>query len=195
MLLVWALYFQLLLNTQRRQRRAKILINRSGGHDLDARCIVSNMSAEPVYVHSVVMETDGKPSRISLTSLDTLAREPEGDPRRSWLQGPLRPGEYLTLGSFNSLLQAGGDSAPVVEDIASLSSFTILIVASYGPDDNPVAARRTFQCDSRRPQGSAWVAGRTRQLRGTTERRRLRKYLQDPAFRALSQAETRRASQ
>lgn len=101
MLLVWALCFQLLLNAHRRQRRAKILINRSGGHDLGARCLVSNMGAEAIYIEAVIVECDtDRSGQVSLTSLDTIAREPDGDPRRSWFQGPLQPGELISLGNF-----------------------------------------------------------------------------------------------
>ncbi|MDN2566686.1 hypothetical protein N1F89_10670 [Aquibium sp. A9E412] len=178
MLVVWALYFQLLLNAHRRQRRAKVLINRSAGHDLSSNCVVSNMSAEPVYLESVVVTTerDGERSECSLTDLDTLTRQPGEDPRRFWFQGPLMTGEYITLGSFETLLSSccPKDCAPT-----ELSAFEIMVVATYGPDHAPVGTRRRFRRVAEPGANGGWTAEPAHQIRSFWHRRALRAYLRD----------------
>ena len=184
MLLVWIFYLQLLLNAHRRQKRAKILINRSAGHDLQANCIVSNMSAEPIYVESIVVEPlpGGEKNVRSLTDLDTLTRQPGDDPRRFWFQGPLDTGEYLTLGTFREILaqavRAEDDTTDEEPDISWVDGFRILVVATYGPDHGPVATERYF-CKIPGRSGERWRATPTRQIRWFWERWKLRAYLRE----------------
>jgi hypothetical protein len=47
---VWLLYLHLFLTSYRRQQETVILIHRGASEDDRARCIVSNMGSEPIYV-------------------------------------------------------------------------------------------------------------------------------------------------
>lgn len=176
MLIVWALYFQLLLNAQQRQRRAKILINRTAGHTLSANCLITNMSAEPIYLEAVVVEfqTPKGPSRCSLTDLDTLKSEPDSDVRREWFQGPLMNGDYVDIGSFDHLLckaTEGEEEAPQQFD-----AFDLIVIATYGPDHEPVVARRPFHKDDGQ---KSWHAGATEQVRWKAKRRSFASYMRE----------------
>lgn len=183
MLCVWVLYFQLLLNGQRRQRRAKILINRSAGKCVDANCIISNMSAEPIYVEAVVLKIGSGSSQrsISLTNLEDATDKPEGDARAHWFQGPINQGDYINLGAYRTLLERAAGDRSFAARPGQAVEFEISVIANYGPDDLLVAASRAFKW-----QGDAdtvkLAAGRTRQVRNRAERRRLDHLAEDNDF-------------
>jgi hypothetical protein len=178
MLVVWTLYFQLLWTDRRRERRPRILINRSAGKDLDANCVVTNMSREAIYLECVAinLRNGEEVETHSLTDLSNLTRRPQTDPRRFWFQGPVASGEYLDLGPFRALLESVLSDEV---DVGALQAFEILIVATYGPDRNPTGARRVF----RRPRGDAetLLAEGTHQIDGWRERRRLIDLLREGA--------------
>lgn len=185
MLVVWAFYLQLLFNENRRQKRPRILINRSAGHDLLANCVITNMSAEPIYLEAVVLtlRPGGGTNVCSLTDLETLAKEPDSDPRTVWFQGPLSSGEYLTLGSFRNLLrEANGWSPGSGEDACDISwvkAFEMTVIATYGPDNAPVGTRRTFRREVNDAGIETWRAEQTIQIRRWWQRRRLRSYMRE----------------
>ena len=53
-LLIWVIYAQLLYSGFRRQRKARVIINRGKKRDLGALCIISNMSQEAIYVEYIL---------------------------------------------------------------------------------------------------------------------------------------------
>lgn len=183
MLGVWVLYFQLLLNGQRRQRRAKILINRSAGRCADATCIISNMSAEPIYVEAVVIKIGRGDNRrsVSLTNLEDATAEPDGDARAHWFQGPINQGDYINLGPYRTLLARAAGERESGELSGNSLEFEISVIANYGPDDLLVAAVRQFMWQEE--EGAVKLAaGRTRQIRSRTERSRLEELAEDNDF-------------
>lgn len=141
-LAVWLLYFQLLYIRYRRSLRPKILITRGGGPHIDAECIVTNMSAEPIYLDSLVLSFhDGLGDTVC--SLSDLARdESRSDLRGSTMQGSLGSGEMIGLGSFRHLLQRVG--WPGAADGSGELSFSVTVVAIYTAEDRFVAAERPF---------------------------------------------------
>src|SRR5690606_34596270 len=64
MLVVWITYLQVFLAGYRRQKKATILINRGGGGGLEAHCLVTNMSAEAIYVHTLIARLKGPSGTI-----------------------------------------------------------------------------------------------------------------------------------
>lgn len=183
MLCVWLLYFQLLLNGQRRQRRAKILINRSAGQGVDANCIISNMSAEPIYVEAVVIKIGRgeKQKSVSLTNLEDATQSPEGDARAHWFQGPVNQGDYINLGAYRDLLERATGERSVGFRSGRPTEFEISVIANYGPDDLLVAAVREFRLQDNGGTINL-AAGRTRQIRSRAERRQLDHLVEDNDF-------------
>jgi hypothetical protein len=183
MLGVWVLYFQLLLNGQRRQRRAKILINRSAGKCVDANCIISNMSAEPIYVEAIVFKIGSGESlkSVSLTNLEDATEKPRGDARAHWFQGPINQGDYINLGPYRALLQRATGEQTFDSPSDQALEFEVSVIANYGPDDLLVAAVRRFRWQDN--QGTAKLAaGRTRQVRNRVERAKLDQLAEDNDF-------------
>lgn len=150
-LAVWALYLQLIYGSLSRSRRSKILINRGAGHSVDARCIVSNMGAEPIYLEAVrlTLEERGQKSTRSLSDLDVFI-VPDADPRPQWMQGPLASGEMIDLGTFRSLTDWAFEGSLQELDGGSgvgprQAELTVLVVASMTSEDRLVAACRSFR--------------------------------------------------
>ncbi len=54
MLIVWVVYLQLFMGSYRRQRRPKILINRGAGSGMEGHCLIGNLSADAIYIESVL---------------------------------------------------------------------------------------------------------------------------------------------
>lgn len=144
-LLVWLLYLQLFYNSYRRQTRSKIMITRGGGRSLHARCVITNMSPEIVFVGAIVLELTYE-NETQVCSLSDVEHElGEGRDWRSQLyQGPLASGEYLDIGSFHDLLSAGGSQGRDAE-IDPPREIRIIVAGNYTWHDKLVAAERSFE--------------------------------------------------
>lgn len=150
MLIVWVVYLQLLLNGYRRQRSSSILISRGAGHGIRSRCLITSMSAEPLYVTSIVatLVTAEKSYEYALTDLRDLPEDLGADPRSSMRQGSLSTGEYLDIGHFDEFVAQLAETDP---ELCRLNSWTdavtaieLTVVALYGSDRLPVGASRRF---------------------------------------------------
>ncbi len=204
MLLVWLTYLQIFLAGYRRARRAKIMINRGGGTDSNARCLLSNMSAEPVFVLSIDarVEAEGMVlARQQLTDLEQIDHAAEErEPFRMFMQGPLHAGQSIDIGSFEDLLNEVATAVPLAP-LASppageereaaagrgvgrdalwrrADTLEITVTAAYGPDDLLVGARRSFRMRWTNGRICMWPASvATEQIRSWVARRRLSKAL------------------
>lgn len=148
---IWALYLQLIYGSLRRSRRSKILINRGAGQSVDARCIVSNMGAEPIYLEAVRLTLGwrGQEATCSLSDLDVTLSQ-DTDPRPQWMQGPVASSEMIDLGTFRSLADRAFDASlrqleGATDHDARKAELTVLIVASVTSEERVVAARRSFR--------------------------------------------------
>lgn len=150
MLIVWIVYLQLLLNGYRRQRSSSILISRGAGHGIRSRCLITSMSAEPLYVTSIVatLETEAKSYEYALTDLRDLPEDLGADPRSSMRQGSLSTGDYLNIGHFDELIAQLVEADPELSKLGSwtdsVTAVDLTVVALYGPDLLPVGASRRF---------------------------------------------------
>lgn len=170
-LFVWLFYFQVLLSSYRHRLRAKILITRGGGRKIAARCIVTNMSAEAIYVEAIIitMRADQQRFVASLSELD-IEQSDAADPRQKYLQGPVSSGEMIDIGSFEDLLSRATNGGPMP------GSFTISVIATYTAEETLVAAERDFEVSGQDLISDAIVA---RQVRSPWQRRRLVRLLEE----------------
>ncbi|HZD91900.1 MAG TPA: hypothetical protein VE224_17505 [Pseudolabrys sp.] len=152
MLVVWIAYLQTIVSGYRRQRRAKIVINQGAGSSVDATCFISNMSQESIYVESVVMRVNagGKHWECAVTDVERLDGEEESsDPRQNTLQGPLRPGDFMPIGSFRRLaervLRVRRDGSNSVENLQDPIELELQVFADYASEDLLVSAKRRFE--------------------------------------------------
>jgi len=187
MLVVWLLYLQLFLLSFRRQRRCKILITVGGHARPEARCLITNMSAEPVYILAIVAEVSTGEERWSRSITEYELQDeahPPVDSGQMTRQGPLRTGEFRDIGSFSDLLQrarhAHGDwkSSDRVADEHQPAELTLTVIAAHNSEDVLAGARRCFMLPVE--EETAQVRPKTpeaQQIRGRWARRRLKRHL------------------
>lgn len=179
-LLVWVTYLHLLLMAYVRQRRASIIVNRGAGHGVEARCLLSNMSAEPIYIQNLVatLKNDSGEWKAVVTDLEEAAAQ-GSELKHVTSQGPLDSGEFFDAGTFSSLARraarlAGAPSEDLERDYACLE---LTVVAAYGTDSMFVAARREFRLED---EGRLVPATTTTvQIRSRAERRKIDRFLRD----------------
>ncbi|GEM_PF-1142688 len=144
MLGVWALYFQLILTTYRHGLRPKILVNRAAGHTLDARCIITNMSSEKIYLESVLLTIASDEEEQTFVLTEYVSAEAQTASQQLF-QGPLASGELIDIGSYRSLMDRslGADANHPLRE-PNLRSLKITVVATYTAEDQIIGAERTF---------------------------------------------------
>ncbi|KAA0014119.1 hypothetical protein F0A17_00135 [Billgrantia pellis] len=197
-LLIWLVYAQLLYLGFRRQRRPRLLINRGRKSGIDALCIISNMSAEPIFLQHIIAELR---TSIGVITVDVTDRkdtydqraEVEGRQRQGRNaasnapidkdgshQGPLEPGGFVHIDSFGELTlrlaQAGNmgmDGLRPTGDVTFLS-LTIRLICVYGSEDLPVGAERQFDYIDHEPsRGLVPATWDTKRLASRRQRHRL----------------------
>ncbi len=142
MLGVWMLYLHLFYSSYRHQLRPKILITRGGGDTVAARCIVTNMSSEIIFVQAVFLRLS-YPDREQVYSLSEADRKgfSPSDRRSELVQGPLRSGDFLDLGSFEELLSSVLGSGDARDELAAADALSVVAVGCYTWHDTPRGRR------------------------------------------------------
>lgn len=129
-LLIWLVYAQLLYLGFRRQRRPRLIINRGKNKNINALCIISNMSVESIFIEYIVatLETSRGDIIMDITDFEQSYSEDdeqgggeqkggEQESRKSrrvlsespvnenTRQGPLGSGEFVHIGTFHDLIR------------------------------------------------------------------------------------------
>lgn len=185
-LAVWSFYLQLFVAGYRRERQSKILVTCGAGEGAQAHCFVCNMSSEPIYVVDVIatMHGGGEAWVGSITDNEREEEERPLEVTARTKQGALKVGDMRDFGDFASLLRRirrarGLGESDWPEDDRAIT-LELTVVAVYGPEDLPVAARRSFVLDVE--DGAQRVRPQTvdtAQVRSRTERRRVHRTMAD----------------
>lgn len=192
---IWLLYLQLFYAEFRRRRNLLVFIHQTFGQGSDSICTVINLSAQPVHVVCVVAEFELSGEKY-LQCVSRYDRQPEGfeeqrSVRNLMDQGPLKPGEFLSIGTLDGLLgyalergglaeQIGYESDDALETarerLEAISIHVVVMHPSYG--DHPIGASRRFRV-SQSPEGRLYQADsvRTRQLKPPGGRREVQRWL------------------
>lgn len=189
-LFVWLFYAQLLYLNFRRQRQPKIIINRGFGRTLQARCVISNMSPEPIFIEHIVAILHSDREAISKDLID-FEESPDKQGESSRLiettrQGPMLSGSYNHIGTFHDIvgrvLRANGLPSDDFQstDGRTLQSIELRVIAVYGSEDSPVGAARTFSL-TMGESGEALVPTRlvTRRYASRLRRHRVRQWIRE----------------
>lgn len=181
MLGIWAFYTKLFYENYREQHRPWFLIQQVGGTDLEARCLLVNMSHQVAHVESVLAVVHSSDS-----SLAARVRPPPRDDIHSWSdvapfrEGPLGQGEARSLGTFDELFSklmadlADGDASDIASLYEMVESVEVRVITATVVDEHhPLGARRTFDVE---PAGERGVhiaprGFRTDQMRSRKERK------------------------
>lgn len=189
MLGIWAFYLQMLMSNYKRERRPRLLITRGISADLDARCLVTNMSRDTVFIRSIIVtvETGAGELRYPVTEIEKI--DSRGDPvdiKQQTRQGPIESGAMRDLGSFSAIIThvldyKGPDDPPGPHnDWAGLKALTVMVIGVYGPDDISIGAKRAY--DVVEEDGKPRLSPRTIdavQIRSARERREIDELLRE----------------
>ncbi len=182
-LFVWAIYLDFMLRSYRNANRPKILINFGAGAFDNANCLIANMSAQPIYMDSVVatLHADGRSYTTVLSEQDATLSE-QRDYRSQSLQGPLKTGEFLNIGTFRSLVSRVAEEACPADRPVDLAGqahrLDILVAGIFTGSDRLIAAERCFdlvgQGNRRRIRPRSFAA---EQIRSGRRRRQIERFM------------------
>ncbi|MDG5500262.1 hypothetical protein [Marinobacter sp. BGYM27] len=197
-LVIWLVYAQLLYLGFRRQRRPRLIINRGRNKDIDALCLISNMSAESLFIEYIIAELETSEGTITMDVTDFEQEYEEGDEEQgegpspkttkpsnvsdNTRQGPIKPGDFFHIGTFSELIQRLARDegirmrGTVPQGDLEFTRLTLRLIGIYGPEDMPIGAERSF--DLKRDNGhyalipASW---NTKRLSSYWHRHKLRK--------------------
>ncbi|MFN3524645.1 MAG: hypothetical protein ACK4YU_01035 [Paracoccus sp. (in: a-proteobacteria)] len=145
--LVWVFYLHIIVAGLRRQRRTEILINLGGERSFSARTLVSNLGFEPVYILEIILtvwSSDGERTS-SVADRAEVAETERRSPSEATLQGPLKSGEYVDIGSIEDLLERDRLQFFDHVDLDDISRIEITVAAITAATNSIVAAKRSFK--------------------------------------------------
>ncbi|HEX8544200.1 MAG TPA: hypothetical protein VF671_21100 [Pseudomonas sp.] len=188
-LIVWVMYAQLLLNNYRRQRRPRIIINRGAGKGIGSLCLISNMSAEPIFINQLVLLLDTNQGRLCCDVTD-IREESKGEIDQDLVlhnatrQGPLGTGDFTHIGTFGALIQrlATLHAIPMQGHKPgegwTFSGLEVRVIAFYGSDKEAIGASRTFRLGEAEEGGCQLFAHtrESRQYNSHWQRRQVRRH-------------------
>ena len=178
--MVWIIYLQILVAGHRRQRRPEILISIGAGTGLGARCFVSNLGFEPIYINDILLTLEnGEVQTANITDRSELTDEELRNPAEATNQGPLKSGDYLDIGSYRQLINRVRTFGSDQEMAGDLSRIVLTVVGTTAAEANLIAARRSFRVDWREDSAILRPTSlNAEQIRGWRARRRIRRHLE-----------------
>ncbi|WP_334062992.1 hypothetical protein [Limimaricola cinnabarinus] len=182
MLVVWIVYLNIFLVSYLRQRRQCILITQGAGSGLSARCFVSNLGLEPIFVVDVLITLSGADLRhtINVTDRTQLTDRELENPREATNQGPMRTGDHSSIGDFATLIDRAMAGAPDKLELDMVETVEVTVVAATAARGSVVGARRIFALET--DDGARLLRARAvmaEQIGGRAGRRALRRDLED----------------
>lgn len=143
---VWIFYLQILVSGLRRQRRTEILIHLGGSRHLDARTFVSNLGFEPIYILEIILTARTKDGdrEHSIVDRTEIKNEELQSPSATTLQGPLKSGEFVDIGSVDNIIQRVRSNADDGLDLSKIEELEIKVAAITAARSSIVAASRAF---------------------------------------------------
>ncbi|WP_116087648.1 hypothetical protein [Tropicimonas sp. IMCC34011] len=177
---IWVVYLHVLVLGQRRQRRSEILISIGAGTGLNARCFISNLGFEPIYIHDLLLTLEnGHVETSNITDRSELSAEELNNPAEATNQGPLKSGDFIDIGSYGQLINRVREFGSDKEMAGDLSNVTLTVIAANAAEAQLVAAKRTFRIEWNGETAVLRAATLTaQQIRGWFAKRRLRKFLE-----------------
>ena len=150
MLIVWIVYLQIFYLIYMRQRRPKIIISRATGEDLHSHCLLSNMSAEPIYVCNIIVHltTDDDEWYGSVTDIEASSDDSDMKATELTYQGPLTSGDFFDLGSFKKIICNAAKMSKINDEDFTLEQgfdVEVIIIAIYSSENKFIGANRKFQ--------------------------------------------------
>ncbi|MFW5655709.1 MAG: hypothetical protein ACOCYW_08735 [Roseicyclus sp.] len=179
---IWVVYLQLFLVTYRQQRRTSIHIDRGVATDEHARCIVTNMGQEPIYLLAVVVDfgQGENRQRAVVTDRDEMAEGEVSVQLERTNQGPMAQGEARDVGSLADLMQRARARLDARIERAEIDRMCVSALAISNQGEHLVAARKDFEAEHRHDGRVLFTPATvlTRQIRSRSRRRELLEILE-----------------
>lgn len=133
MLLVWMAYLHLFLTSFRRANRAVIHIARATDTDGEARCLVTNMGSDTVYILGIKVDVHHGEERSATLVTDRVDEKDPlgGEMHHRTNQGPLCGGEVLDIGAFHRICARATGADPEEGTAPGESVEITVIVAAH----------------------------------------------------------------
>lgn len=183
-LVVWIFYAHLLYSDYRSRHRPRLIIHQAPGAAPDARCLLVNMSSGPLNVSCVVAvaHVDGTAVKMQIDDYEHVAADITDDQKERIAtlakQGPVASGDFLSLGTFDELLQ--NFSSVSEKRIGEIEELEIRAVAFFGAQDKPIGATRRFLVKQNGAETQLKPKTlHTEQLHSWLQRRRVDSWLQE----------------
>ena len=147
MVVIWVVYLQVFLFSFMRHRRPEILITLGAGIGLKTRCFVTNLGLEPIYILDIVVEfetTEGQ-HRAIVTDRTELSDQELNDPSQATNQGPLRSGNFMDIGSFETLVNRACSPTYQLRADVDVETVEILVIAATAAKWSLIGAARTYK--------------------------------------------------
>jgi hypothetical protein len=150
MLVVWALYLHLILMNFMRQRHSVILITRGASRGPSARCFVTNMGSEPIYLLAafVFLDSESASYFAPVTDRDDVHLEDLNNPSEATNQGPLQSGEARDIGDFKTLERRARDKSADDTPPDEATHFTVVVIAASGHSARLVGAYHRYAVEA-----------------------------------------------
>lgn len=158
MAVVWIAYLNVFLREFKSHYRARLFIQLHG-RDVDAPCVLVNMSDKAVSIASVQLrlrydkEEDGNDRVVDVTNAGLLR-----DTSSAGVPAALRSAEFVNLGGFGELVALACDGrqhdGPVEGLPEGLCGVEVRGVIQHGASDHPGAVCRSFAVER---DGAKWL--------------------------------------
>lgn len=143
---VWITYLHVFVESMRRGRRSEILITLGGDRGLAGRMLISNLGLEPIYILDIMLTYHTKTAEKTVSVADRTEVDPSErtSTERATLQRPLKSGEYVEIGTIDTLLDRAARGAHDGRSDLDLTGIGITVAAVTAAASGIVAARRIF---------------------------------------------------
>jgi hypothetical protein len=157
---VWIVYAHIFLMNYIQENRPRVIIEQAHGDGPDPCFMLINLSKEPIHVSGIMVsfDVDGGEHVHRITDFEHITGEPDTPRQQEEIlkQGPIQPGDFLTLGACDRLTGVPNDAPELVDGEpgtfsdrlrdsgGDIDEFEIRVVAMFGSRDRPIGATRRF---------------------------------------------------
>lgn len=135
--------------------RPCMIIHHAQGNDPGASCLFVNMGNDPVHVQCVIALIGSGQRYIHRYVTDYNRITPQDHNVQKILrQGPIQPGGYLVLGSFEDIIigrqsdpENGENSKNLLPTLQGIHSLELRVAVVHGPSKFHIGARRYFKVE------------------------------------------------
>ncbi len=129
----------------RRQRRPQLIINRAYSHDIQAPCLISNMSDEAIYLTTVFCAVEREGHWLTSEITDLAPDDQDGEEGNFSFQGPVPPKHFYRFSGFDALIRHTlEEHGYELDSWSDVGAVEIRAVAVYGNEKYPLGVFRRF---------------------------------------------------